>query len=372
MLRKIKKEYIGYIMVILSMIFYGISTPINKILLSDLHPLILSGWIYLTSGLLLSLSFKFNSIYEPIKVKDTPKLIIIILTGSILAPLLIFFGLMMISAFYTSLFLNFEVIFTIIIAMIFLHEKIGKRAWIGIITILMSLFLWSFLTSQMSDGSLAIPGSLLILAGCLCWAIDNNITQTLGNKSPIRITSIKGVFGGATSLLIGLFFNLEISIKLSELFLILFIGFFSFGLSIVFFITALKYIGTVKTSIIFSSSPFVGAIVAIFLNQEVINWLDILIFSLVLIGFLCVVTDRHIHFHRHKTLIHSHLFEKEEIHHKTITKFEKQSSEEYGIHHSLVHKHQPFEHEHIHSHDIHHRHVHSNKNQDESRKQKQK
>jgi predicted membrane-bound spermidine synthase len=138
----------------------------------------------------------------------------------------------------------------------------------------------------------------------------------------------------------------------------IFIGLFSFAFSIILFISALKKIGTVKTSVLFSTSPFIAALFSLFLLRESIGSLGFLIFILTFGGVILITTDKHAHLHSHGILVHTHpLIQKNEHHEniKILSKTDKSKKKN-----SVNHKHQEFTHSHNHSHDTHHRHEHNN------------
>lgn len=52
-----------------------------------------------------------------------------------------------------------------------------------------------------AGGSFALPlGSLAITAACLCWAVDNNLTQRVSGADPLLLAAIKGGVAGSVNL----------------------------------------------------------------------------------------------------------------------------------------------------------------------------
>ncbi|MFO8018247.1 MAG: DMT family transporter [Promethearchaeia archaeon] len=355
-----RKFNLGYLFAFLSALLYAISTPLNKILLEEITPLVLSGWTYFLSGLLLVPAFfKVQKVQAQVEVQDIPKLLIIILTGSILAPLFILYGLFFSTAFQTSLFLNFEVIFTILLAALIFNERLGKRGDIGIILVIICLLLWSIDFQIVKVSLLLNPGVIFLLLGCFFWAIDNNITQTLGEKSAAQITSIKGIFGGLTSLLFSLLLGIPIILSPPNYIYVFFIGLFSFAFSIILFISALKKIGTIKTSILFSTSPFIAALLSAFFLQETIGFAGYFIFFLTFIGVLLITTDHHAHLHSHGKIVHTHSLRLEKDKHlQTIEPISEEHNANNTQNKTVTHKHRKLTHTHEHSHNSQHRHKH--------------
>lgn len=350
------KGNIGYFFAFLSALFYAISTPLNKILVENIVPLVLSGWTYFFSGIILLPAFLTKKKSKAsITLDDVPKLTVIIISGSVLAPVFILYGLFFSTAFQTSLFLNFEVIFTILIAMLIFNERLGKKGAIGIILVIGCLLFWSidFQISKISN--ILNPGIIFLLLGCIFWAIDNNVTQTLGEKSATQITSIKGICGGIISLIISILAGYSIILSFVNYLFISFIGLFSFALSIILFISALKKIGTIKTSILFSTSPFIAAIFSLIFLDESIGLYGYIIIILTFIGILLITTDEHAHLHSHGVLVHTHSLKEKDKHHQDIEIVSEQTKKPQK---AVTHKHEEFTHSHEHSHNTHHRHDH--------------
>jgi len=86
-------------------------------------------------------------------------------------------------------------------------------------------------------------------------------------RLPQAITFVKGVFGGITNLMIGMFLN-NWQIQLNYFPAALLIGIFSYGISIVLYVTSAQNLGATRSQILFSTAPFWGIFGAcIFLRE---------------------------------------------------------------------------------------------------------
>lgn len=110
-------------------------------------------------------------------------------------------------------------------------------------------------------------GSLLVLAACVCWGLENNCTRMLSSKSPTEIVVIKGLCSGTGSFLIALTVG-EQCPQLLYIVGALLVGFVAYGLSIYFYIYAQRYLGAAKTSAYYSVAPFVGVFLSLLIFQE--------------------------------------------------------------------------------------------------------
>jgi len=196
-------------------------------------------------------------------------------------------------------------------------------------------------------------GSLAIAGACLCWGIDNNLTQKVSASNPYQVAAIKGAVAGIVNLTVALFMGA----KLPPLFTgvaALFVGFIGYGLSLALFVLALRHIGTARTGAYFSLAPFVGAVVALLLLHEPVGGFFLIAAGLMGVGVWLHLTERHAHEHTHERMEHSHRHVHDEHH---------QHEHEAGVDptkpHTHWHVHEPLTHTHSHYLDIHHRHDHN-------------
>ena len=132
---------------LLAAIFFGASAPIAKLLLGDVSPIFLAAFLYFGSGTGISLvkltqRMRSKDVEANIKSPDIKWLAGAIISGGILAPIILMISLQNTPASTASLLLNFEGVGTTLIALLFFREAISRRAWTAIIVItLASIFL---------------------------------------------------------------------------------------------------------------------------------------------------------------------------------------------------------------------------------------
>jgi drug/metabolite transporter (DMT)-like permease len=271
-----------------------------------------------------------------------------IIAGGILAPICLMFGLRMISGFSTSLFLNLEGIATAIIAIFFFHENAGKRLWLALacVTIAGVLLSWNTENNQFS-----IAGPLLVTLACIGWGVDNNLTRHISEKDPAQIVMLKGLIAGTVSLSLAFLLGKGITFQINIL-LALLLGAFSYGLSLVLFIQALKGLGASRTGVFFSFGPFIGAVASVIILKEWLGWVMFPAVALMILGVWLITHEKHAHQHIHQPIAHSHLHRHDELHH------EHEHPEPVLGTHTHVHTHVALSHAHSHWPDSHHRHAH--------------
>lgn len=197
-------------------------------------------------------------------------------------------------------------------------------------------------------------GALIILGACICWGIDNNFTRNISSKNPFSIVTIKGLAAGLFSLLLVFVLGsplpgIDIIVKAMIL------GGFSYGVSIVLFVLAIRNLGSSRTSAFFATAPFIGMILSIVLLGDMPNAMFVISLPIMILGTILLFKEEHAHKHQHQQFIHEHRHFHGDNHHNHL---HKPGEVPPSGCHSHIHEHEELEHEHPHVPDIHHRHVH--------------
>jgi len=343
----------GVWLALLAAALFGASTPLAKALLADTRPQLLAGLLYLGSGvgLLLVWLIRQRGMRPEASLSraDFPWLAGAIAFGGVIGPILLMYGLLSTPASSASLLLNLEAVFTSVIAWVVFREHVPLGIAVGMLTIVAgaSLLSWEGLVSWGSTG-----GPLAIAASCLCWAVDNNLTQKVSAADPVQIAQLKGLIAGAvnTGLAIWLGARLPPAPPIAGALLV---GFLGYGLSLVCFVLALRHLGTARTGAYFSLAPFIGAALGLILYREQPTWLFLAAAGLMALGLWLHLSERHEHWHEHEFLEHSHAHVHDEHH-----RHEHSSDDPPGEPHTHLHRHGGLRHAHPHYPDIHHRHPH--------------
>jgi len=332
-------------------VLFGLSTPAAKRLLGDLHPVLLAGLLYGGSGLGLSLSrLVWRTRPEGgLARHDALWLAGAVFFGGVLGPILLLFGLRATPAAAASLLLNLEGVFTALLAWFVFGENVDRRVAAGMAFIVGG----GGVLSWPAAGDPWFPaGTLAIAAACLCWAIDNNLTQRVSGGDPVQVAAIKGGVASAVNLAIAGALGLpwpSATVVASSLA----VGFLGYGVSLSLFVLALRHVGTARAGAYFSVAPFAGALAAVAFLGEPVRPPLAAAALLMGAGVWLHLTERHEHEHRHQLLEHSHRHVHDEHH-----RHPHGVADPAGEPHTHHHVHEPLAHRHPHYPDIHHRHAH--------------
>lgn len=340
-------------------ILFGASTPFAKRLLGEggVSPQLLAGLLYLGSGVGLSLLFALRGgarAEAPLARADLPWLAGAVLFGGVLGPVLLMLGLSATPASTASLLLNLEGVFTALLAWFAFRENFDRRIALGMGLIVAGgvLLSWPRSAASGSQGGMPLLGSLAVAGACLCWGIDNNLTQKVSAGDPIQVAAIKGGAAGAVNLLVALLLGAAFP-ALPAVGSAMLVGFLGYGVSLVLFVLALRYIGTARTGAYFSIAPFVGALLALLILRERVGPYFLAAAALMAAGVWLHLTERHEHAHTHEPLAHSHRHVHDEHH-----RHDHAPGVDPSEPHTHRHTHARLTHRHPHFPDIHHRHGH--------------
>jgi drug/metabolite transporter (DMT)-like permease len=338
---------------LLAAALFGGSTPFVKLLIGETSPLVLAGLLYLGSGLGLALTRLLRGRgWQPSGLSGSGWLwfAVAIGFGGVLGPFLLVLGLTSTGAGTASLLLNLEAVLTASLAWVVFKEHADRRIVAGMALIVAGGVALSWPSGGTAVGELS--GTLAIMGACLCWAIDNNLTRKVSASDALFIAGVKGLVAGAVNL--GLALGLGHSWPAWPMAgTTMLVGLLGYGLSLVFFVRALRDLGTSRTGAYFSTAPFVGAALSILLLGESTPppfWVAAVLMGL---GVWLHLSELHGHEHTHESQMHSHEHTHDE-HHQHVHDFPWDGQEP----HSHPHSHAPIQHSHGHFPDIHHRHRH--------------
>ena len=331
-------------------LLFGVGTPVAKLLLGDTTPWLLAGLLYLGSGLGLTvLRLARRAPPAIMAANEWGWLAGAVVTGGIIGPALLMWGLSVMPASSAALLLNAEGVFTALIAWFIFKENVDRRvaAGMGLIVAGAAVLAWP---RELHFGAM-LPLAA-VLAACLAWSIDNNLTRKVSLTDAGYIAMIKGLVAGSTNLALALSAGAHLPGAVTVLAAGL-LGFLSYGVSLVLFVLALRHLGTARTGAYFSTAPFAGALLALPLLDEPMTTQLAAAGALMAAGVWLHVTEQHVHEHTHESVEHSH-----EHTHDAHHRHEHTEAVPAGIRHTHLHRHEPLMHSHPHFPDAHHRHRH--------------
>ena len=335
---------------------FGLSAPLAKPLLAAAGPLMLAGLLYLGGGLGLTLfrllrwGLREEGPREAaLGARDMGLMAAIIVLGGGLGPFLMLLGLGRLTAVSASLLLNLEGVFTILLAVLFFGEHLGTRETVSASAIVAGAVLLSAGPGRLSDD---ILGVLALAGACLAWAVDNNLTQRVSLKDPVRVVQVKALGAATSALLLARMTGQDLPPG-PTVWKALLLGAASYGASIVLDTYALRLLGAAREAAFFATAPFIGALAAVPLLGDRLGSMQLAAGGLMATGVMLLLSERHGHLHTHEALEHEHLHV-HDVHHQHAHAPWVDVREP----HSHLHQHLLLVHDHPHVPDAHHRHQH--------------
>lgn len=334
---------------LLSGLLFGIATPLSKMMLDGFNSFQLAGLLYLGAALAMIpfIIKQKNQILLLFKSGSRLKTLGIILFGGFLGPLLLMVGLKAANAASVSIWLNMELVATAILGVLIFKDSIDRLTWIGVI-----LTVFAGVVTSLGEGVSGFSSALLITAACFCWGIDNHLTALTDGASPQAVTFVKGIVAGSVNFGIGCLISGH-SIPIDGFSTALIVGAFSYGISIVLYVTSAQSIGATRGQILFSTAPLWGVILSYILLRESFQWSHLISITLLIIAVVITSVINHSHLHKHHAIEHIHIHRHTDGHHD-----HEHGDLKRDKWHTHSHVHAADIHDHSHYPDLHHRHKH--------------
>src|SRR6202163_506599 len=184
-----------------SAVLFGLSSPVAKILLDTSDPWMLAGILYSGAGiglLLVHLAIRGIGALAEARLtrRELPWLAAAVLSGGVIGPVLLLVGLVRVNASAASLLLTLEGVLTALLAWFVFKENFDRRIALGMLSIVAGAVALSWEGRLMWGG---LAGPLAVGGACLCWAIDNNLTQKVSAGDPVQIAMLKGLVAGSVN-----------------------------------------------------------------------------------------------------------------------------------------------------------------------------
>jgi drug/metabolite transporter (DMT)-like permease len=260
-------------------------------------------------------------------------------------------GLSRAGATASSLVLNFEAIFTVLLARAVYREHVGRRTALAALLMLAGGCLVG-LDRFRGLGGIQIAGLAAVLAATASWALDNTATRGLSQENPVDVVAAKGALGALATTGLALVLG-EPMPRLGQTLALLACGATGYGLSLRLYLLAQRRVGAVRTGSVFALGPFVGAALAWMLGDRQGGMFTALAALAFAIGVFLHITERHSHGHVHSPVEHEHAHRHDDGHHDHV------HDPPFTGEHTHAHRHERVEHDHEHAPDIHHEHGHS-------------
>ena len=147
---------IGVLYALGAAMLFGGSTPFSKLVLAQVHPVLLAGMLYLSSAFALGLFLLFSRLKSDenretgLKRQDLRWLAGATFFGGVVGPILLLWGLSITPSSSASLLLNLEGVFSALVAWFVFKENFDRRIAIGMAAITVGCVILSWADARNS------------------------------------------------------------------------------------------------------------------------------------------------------------------------------------------------------------------------------
>ncbi len=302
----------GFLEALAAAVLFGIATPATSALAGEVPAFTLAGLLYLGAVVGVGPAVRSAPPTRRALMAEGQPIAVAVVAGGLIGPVLLMAGLARTSAASASLLLNTELVATVLLASLFFRERIDRRLLIGVLLVTLAgvWLVWQ-------PGAAIDAGALLIVAACVCWGLDNNVTAAIEGIAPEHVVAIKGIVAGTTNLTIGLAVaGWGVGVGTLDVVAALAIGTVGYGLSITLWVKGARRMGAARAQVVFATAPFIGTAVAWLVLGETVETVQLTAFAVVAIGVALSLPpadasdgpegSHHEHLHRHALLVHRH------------------------------------------------------------------
>ncbi len=274
-------------------ILFGTATPLLKILVDGMAPLLLIALLSLGSGAgvlcwRVVSGPRFTTGQPRAGRKELYLLAGTVVIGGFVAPVTQCFALTVTPAATAALLLNFEIVATVLLAFWVFREPADKTMGLA----LSLIFAGSIILGWNGESALGFSlGALGIIISGFFWGIDNNCMAHISAYPPGLIALCKVIFGGSIAAVLVILLGEPLPAA-NLIVLAILTGFVSFGLGLILFIVALRDMGAARAGAIYAAAPFIGCIASLFVFSDPLGsqfWLAVPLFAA---GALIVIYEQ--------------------------------------------------------------------------------
>jgi len=279
--------------IIAATVLFGSATPVLKILVTGITPLVLLGLLGIGSCAGVACWWGMTGTTPAIPQLASPNrrerglLTGTVIVGGLMAPFIQIFSLPYTPAATASLLLNFEIVATVLIAFLVFREPEDWKIGAAVAVILTGSLLLSWNGGDILDFS---PGAIGIMIAAFFWGLDNNFMAHISAYPPEVIAVAKSGSGACIAWGLVLLQNEPLPPwHLAALALLT--GFVSFGAGLVLFIHALRILGAARAGAIYAAAPFIGCLASLLILAEPLDirfWIALPLFAA---GVMIVILD---------------------------------------------------------------------------------
>lgn len=339
----------GGLLALLSALLFGLSAPLIQLAGREVGPFTTAALLY-GGAAMVSVLLRHGEWREArLQLADLRVLALMALTGAVLGPVALAWGLQRTSGASASLLLTLEAVFTAVLAWRWYGESMDRRVLAALLLLLAGAAL--LVLEQGLGGQARALGLAAVAMATVAWGLDNTLSRALADRDPAQVVLAKGALGASATGLLAWLAG-EHPPGWSAAMALLAIGATGYGWSLRLYLLAQRVLGAARTGSVFAFAPFIGALGALVLGERSSGFGLWAGGALMLTGVILHLSESHEHEHRHEAMEHEHAHTHDDGHHDHAHEPMRTGP------HSHWHSHPALRHRHPHAPDTHHTHRH--------------
>jgi drug/metabolite transporter (DMT)-like permease len=334
---------------LLAAALFGLSTPLVQRFGQGLGAFSTAALLYGGAALVALFQRRSAGVEAPLQHSDAPRLLAMVLSGAVIGPVALAWGLQRTSGASASLLLTLEAVFTAVLAWRWYGEVLDGRVKAAVALLLLGGAL--LVIDQGLTGQVQLLGLFAVAVATVAWGVDNTLSRGVAERDPGQVVLVKTALGASATTALALVWGEALPTLWAGLALLA-VGATGYGLSLRFYLLAQRSFGAARTGSVFAFAPFVGALGAFALGERSGGVLMLLGGLFMAAGIVLHLVENHAHEHQHEALDHEHAHTHDDGHHTHSHPLMPAGP------HSHRHQHSPLRHSHPHAPDAHHRHRH--------------
>lgn len=275
---KLKKQVLGYSILTLAAVIWGLDNAVIKIGLRDIPPITFTFFRYLIASLLFGLIFIFSKISGFLEKKDVLKVVFLALLNSVLGMVFINLGLNYTTVSNVSIINSLlPPILIAFLAWLFLKEKLSKLNVIGILAAGLGVaFIINVFDGlkELTESQYFI-GNVFALMSALSWAVYNIVGKNIFRKYNFLTVTAYIFFLGSFLLLPFMIWevsNNNLTISLTSILAVLYDGILAGFVAYLCWNNGLRLISASKAGIFSYLTAVSGVMAGVIFLKEIITY----------------------------------------------------------------------------------------------------
>ncbi len=290
----------GHVAILVANIIFGLGVPVSKFLLDENDPWV-TPMTYMASRCIgATMIFWVVSLFlpkEPVARKDLFVIMLGGLLGFVISQTLTAWALVYTTPVYFSLIATLTPVATMLMAALFIGEKITSMKSFGVVLAILGAALMVFVGWKSGAGSNDLLGISLAILSVLTWVVYLLITRKVSQKYT-AVTQMKWIFLVSSIAVLPFAWNEFGQTKLyggqfawDAALAMAFIVIFATVMGYFMIPYAMKFLKATTVSIYTNIQPVVASFVAIIVGQDLLTWDKPVAAVLVLVGAYLVTIE---------------------------------------------------------------------------------